>query len=122
MKQVTINIPEKKFSFFMTLMKSLDFVKVVEPAQTLEDQLTTEQKEKKKRKLSESEDEDDGEVSEEEDDNGDIVRTDDIIQLDDDFDDTYAEIPEDYEETDCEVAMMEQEILVKEEEEDEWGF
>jgi len=29
----------------MTLMKSLDFVKVVEPAQTLEDQLTTEQKE-----------------------------------------------------------------------------
>jgi len=84
--------------------------------------LTTEQKEKKKRKLSESEDEDDGEVSEEEDDNGDIVRTDDIIQLDDDFDDTYAEIPEDYEETDCEVAMMEQEMLVKEEEEDEWGF
>jgi hypothetical protein len=29
----------------MKLMKSLDFVKVVEPAQTLEDQLTPEQKE-----------------------------------------------------------------------------
>jgi hypothetical protein len=45
MKQVTINIPEKKFPFFMKLMKSLDFVKVVETGQTLEDQLTPEQKE-----------------------------------------------------------------------------
>lgn len=32
MKQITINIPENKFSFFMKLMKSLNFVKVVEPA------------------------------------------------------------------------------------------
>ncbi|WP_295671744.1 hypothetical protein [uncultured Mucilaginibacter sp.] len=40
MKQVTINIPEKKFPFFMKLMKSLDFVKVVEPSKTLEEQLT----------------------------------------------------------------------------------
>jgi hypothetical protein len=45
MKQVTINIPEKKFPFFMKLMKSLDFVKVVETRQTLEEQLTPEQKE-----------------------------------------------------------------------------
>jgi hypothetical protein len=40
MKQVIINIPEKKFSFFMKLMKSLDFVKVVEQPKTLEEQLT----------------------------------------------------------------------------------
>jgi hypothetical protein len=45
MKQVIINIPENKFSFFMKLMKSLNFVKVVEPAQTSEEQLTSEQKE-----------------------------------------------------------------------------
>ena len=45
MKQVTINIPENKFPFFMKLMKSLNFVKVVEPTPTLEEQLTPEQKE-----------------------------------------------------------------------------
>ncbi|MDR3694802.1 hypothetical protein [Mucilaginibacter sp.] len=45
MKQVIINIPEKKFPFFMKLMKSLDFVKVVEPPKTLEEQLTPGQKE-----------------------------------------------------------------------------
>lgn len=44
MKQVVINIPEKKFTFFMKLMHSLDFVKVVEPVGTLEDQLTMEQR------------------------------------------------------------------------------
>ena len=40
MKQVTINIPENKFAFFMKLMKSLNFVKVVEPAKTAEEKLT----------------------------------------------------------------------------------
>jgi hypothetical protein len=45
MKQVTINIPENKFPFFMKLMRSLNFVKVVETTQALEKQLTTEQKE-----------------------------------------------------------------------------
>jgi hypothetical protein len=44
MKQVTINIPENKFGFFMKLMKSLDFVNVVEPAKTAEEQLTTAQR------------------------------------------------------------------------------
>ena len=44
MKQVTINIPENKFPFFMKLMQSLNFVKVVETTQTLEGQLTPEQK------------------------------------------------------------------------------
>jgi DNA polymerase elongation subunit (family B) len=83
--------------------------------------LTKEEKEKKKRKLSESEDEDDSDVSEEEDDNGDVVRTDDVIQRDDDFDDTYAELPEDYEETD-ELSILEVEEEVLEKKEDEWGF
>jgi hypothetical protein len=45
MKQVIINIPENKFSFFMKLMRSLNFVKVVEPAPASEEQLTPEQKE-----------------------------------------------------------------------------
>ncbi len=45
MKQVTINVPENKFAFFMKLMKSLNFVKVVEPAKTAEEQLTSEQRE-----------------------------------------------------------------------------
>ena len=45
MKQVTINIPENKFAFFMKLMKSLNFVKVVEPAKTAEEQLTPGQRE-----------------------------------------------------------------------------
>lgn len=30
MKQVTLNIPDKKYTFFMELVKSLDFVKKVE--------------------------------------------------------------------------------------------
>jgi DNA polymerase elongation subunit (family B) len=87
-----------------------------------------EKEDKKRRVLSESESEDDGEVSEEEDDNGDIVRSDDIIQLDDEIDDTYAELPDDYEDSNngerAMMAMMEleHETLLKEEEEDEWGF
>ena len=44
MKQVIINVPEKKFPFFMKLMNSLNFVKVVKPSQSLEDQLSPEQK------------------------------------------------------------------------------
>jgi hypothetical protein len=40
MKQVIVNIPEKKFRFFMKLMKALDFVQVIEPAPKLEEQLT----------------------------------------------------------------------------------
>ncbi len=65
---------------------------------------------KKKKKLSEGDDEDD-EMVEEEDENGDIVRSDDVIQLDDDFDDTFAEMPDDYN------PIIEIKI-----EEDEWGF
>ena len=80
-------------------------------------EVVVQKEEKKKRVLAESESEDDGEVSEEEDDNGDIVRTDDIIQLDDEVDDTYAELPDDYEQ-DTIIEPFIEEI----EEEDEWGF
>ena len=45
MKQVTIKIPEKNFSFFMKLMRSLNFVKIIEAPKTVEDQLNPEQKE-----------------------------------------------------------------------------
>lgn len=45
MKQVTINIPENKFSFFMKLMKSLSFVKIVESTPVSEQQLSPTQKE-----------------------------------------------------------------------------
>ena len=45
MKQIIVNIPENKYSFFMKLMKSLNFVKVNESPLTLEEQLTPQQKE-----------------------------------------------------------------------------
>ena len=70
------------------------------------------QEEKKKTKLSEDVEED-GEV-EEEDENGDVVRVDDKLILDDEIDDTIVEIPEDYQPQIIEVK--------KEEPEDEWGF
>ena len=72
---------------------------------------------KKKKVLSES-DSDDDEITEEEDDNGDMVRSDDIINFDDEYDDTYAELPEDY--------IMTEDVILEEPEpkiqEDEWGF
>lgn len=46
MKQITLNIPERQFSFFMKLVRSLNFVEVVDPVtQSVEDTLTPEQKE-----------------------------------------------------------------------------
>ena len=44
MKQVTLNIPENQFSFFMKLVRSLNFVEVAEPT-NLEDQLSPAQRE-----------------------------------------------------------------------------
>ena len=44
MKQVTLNIPENKYSFFIKLVRSLDFVQIEEPVGK-EDTLTPEQKE-----------------------------------------------------------------------------
>jgi len=80
-------------------------------------EIIIQKEEKKKRVLVESESEDDGDVVEEEDDNGDMVRTDDIIQLDDEIDDTYAELPDDYGED-----IIIESIIEEIEEEDEWGF
>ena len=54
--------------------------------------------EKAKKKLSEKESDDTDTVVEEIDSNGDIVRSDDIIQLDDGIDDTYGEVPDGYDE------------------------
>lgn len=42
MRQIVINVPEKKFSFFMKLMKSLNFVEVIDQPAT-EDQLNADQ-------------------------------------------------------------------------------
>jgi DNA polymerase elongation subunit (family B) len=93
-------------------------------------QVVIEKEEPKKKKVLSESDGDDEEVTEEEDDNGDMVRSDDIIQLDDEFDDTYAELPEDYvdeprspEET-AGYWEAEKEVVVtkQEEPEDEWGF
>lgn len=42
MKQVTVHIPESHFSFFMKLLRSLNFVQVVDPT-TLEDTLSLDQ-------------------------------------------------------------------------------
>ncbi len=44
MKQVTLNIPDNQFSFFMQLVRSLSFVKV-KPTDDLEDKLTEAQTE-----------------------------------------------------------------------------
>ena len=44
MKQVTLNIPENQFSFFMKLVRSLNFVQVAEPEQ-VENKLSPAQKE-----------------------------------------------------------------------------
>lgn len=51
---------------------------------------------KKKRVYSEGGDDDDGEVETEEDDAGDTVRVDDVLQLDDEIDDTQGDIPDGY--------------------------
>ncbi|MEP7167756.1 MAG: hypothetical protein ABI855_00135 [Bacteroidota bacterium] len=45
MKQITLHIPEKKYSFFMELVKSLGFVKKVEEESAAKEQLLNELKE-----------------------------------------------------------------------------
>ena len=80
---------------------------------------------KPKRKYSENEeDEDDGL---EEDENGNLVRSEENINLDDEYDDTFGEMPEEYLNTLASVNDMDKEPelqteLKKEEPEDEWGF
>jgi hypothetical protein len=81
---------------------------------------------KKKNKLSETlDDDDDDDIEEDED--GNIIRNNEEIQLDDEFDDTFSEIPDDYVAQLVSINGMdkEEEILQqieKEDVEDEWGF
>jgi len=75
------------------------------------------QEPKKKLKMSEGvDDEDDNDVEEEEDDAGDLVRTDEKIQLDDEYDDTKGEMPDDYDSE--KFISIEPEVK----KEDEWPF
>ena len=77
---------------------------------------------KKKKKLSETIDEDEDDIEEDED--GNIIRTNEEIQLDDEFDDTFAEMPDDYVSELPSINLMDEkaELQEKEEPEDEWGF
>jgi hypothetical protein len=67
---------------------------------------------KKKKKLSEGDEDDENDIEEIEDDNGDIVRSDDVLLLDDEFDDTFGEIPDNYK------PISTEEIQIK----DNWNF
>jgi len=71
--------------------------------------------EKAEPKKKASEDEDDEEVVFILDANGQLVRKDEILQLDDEFDDTFGDMPEGY-------VVYEAPITPKEPEKDEWGF
>ena len=80
---------------------------------------------KSKKKITDDEDaEDEIEL----DVNGNIIRTDDTIKLDDEYDDTFAEIPDNYDDEIIivneveEVIIPEKVEIKKEEPEDEWGF
>jgi hypothetical protein len=77
--------------------------------------------EPKKKKVI-SEDSEDDELEFEEDDEGNITRSDEIIQLDDEYDDTFGDMPEGYivdDYTNETESIIEE---VKDEPEDEWGF
>jgi len=93
--------------------------------------------EKKKRVYSENEDEDDDEAIVEDED-GNILREDEELKLDDEFDDTFSELPDGYviddvlyvdteklvtiNEMDKEIELQKPEEVKKEEQDDEWGF
>ena len=101
-----------------------------------------EEEPKKKRVLSDGEDDDDEDLEMEEDEDGNLTRSDEVIQLDDEFDDTYAEMPEGYVMSDikafedeerlicekgecngCQFCDGEgQKIRPEEKPKDEWGF
>jgi DNA polymerase elongation subunit (family B) len=70
---------------------------------------------KKKRVFSEGDEDDDEDSEMEEDEDGNLTRSDEVLQLDDEFDDTYAEMPEGY-------VMLDEARSPEEENKDEWGF
>jgi DNA-binding Lrp family transcriptional regulator len=78
---------------------------------------------KKKRTYSESEDDEDDDI--EEDENGNLIRNDENLNLDDEYDDTFGEMPDDYVSELPSVNVIDKEPVLetkKEEPEDEWGF
>jgi len=86
---------------------------------------------KKKKVLSENDENEEDEFEEDED--GNLTRTDEILNLDDEFDDTFGDMPEGYvvdeyqsykslDETAIVNGMDKEPELQKEESEDEWGF
>ena len=76
---------------------------------------------KKKRVMSEG-DEDDDEIEEDED--GNLIRSDEDLKLDDEFDDTFGEVPEGYvvDESNTYEEEEEKQEEKQEEPEDDWGF
>ena len=72
-------------------------------------------KEEKKKKVYSENNEDDDEFEMEEDENGNLTRSEEKINLDDEFDDTFGEKPDDY-------VFEEKKEEPKIEEEDEWPF
>jgi DNA polymerase elongation subunit (family B) len=108
------------------VIESIDIIteKVMKKAETIviEEEIVV----KKKRTYSEG-DEDEDEL--EEDENGNVVRNDEELQLDDEYDDTFGEMPDDYISELASVNGMDKEPELqqkvetkKEEPEDEWGF
>jgi acylphosphatase len=71
-------------------------------------------KEEKKKKVYSENNEDDDEFEMEEDENGNLTRSEEKINLDDEFDDTFGEKPDDY--------VFEEKKEEPKEEEDEWPF
>ena len=101
------------------VIESIDIItkKVMKKAETIviEEQVVV----KKKRTYSEG-DEDEDEL--EEDENGNVVRNDENLNLDDEYDDTFGEMPDDYVSESVSVKEVELIETKKEEPEDEWGF
>ncbi len=76
---------------------------------------------KKKRVFSEGE-EDDDELEMEEDEDGNLTRSDEVLLLDDEHDDTFGEVPDGYYDETAIINGMNKEAELQESEEDEWGF
>jgi hypothetical protein len=77
--------------------------------------------EKKKRVYSENEEDIDDET--EEDENGNLIRMEENLLLDDEFDDTFIEMPDEYVIDDVQTEQPKPLLEVKEEEpHDDWGF
>jgi DNA polymerase elongation subunit (family B) len=90
----TITIDFDEDESLITRAKMSDAIEVVQNLAKNIIKIEEEKVEKKKRTFSEGGDEEDEEL--EEDENGDLIRTEENINLDDEIDDTFPEVPEDY--------------------------